>query len=100
MGIFLEPEYIFLDCESLPQTMDTFSQMSTPTRIPTERIVCFFPPRAATSLECSIVTSFVIVGHSLLMTWATSLGFALWSGREVLVCFFLITALQSLEVSF
>lgn len=56
-----------------------------------------FPPRAAISLECPIEMSFVIVSWSLLMIWATSLGFAVLScGKEV--SFFLITALENLQV--
>lgn len=34
MVIFLEFDYIFLGYERLPETTDKFSQMSTPSRIP------------------------------------------------------------------
>lgn len=97
MVIFLELECILLDCERLPQIMDTLSQVSTPSRIPSEKMRSLIPFWAAISLECSVEMSFVIVRHSLLMIWATSLGFALLSCREVY--FFLVRAFQSLEVS-
>lgn len=54
-------------------------------------------PGAAIPLECSIEMSFVTVSYHLLMIWATSLGFALLSCRDV--CFFPIIALKRLKDS-
>lgn len=57
-----------------------------------------FPLEAAISLECPIEIFFVTVSHSLLMIWASTLGFALLSYSKE-VSLFPITALESLEVS-
>lgn len=54
MVIFLEMECILSDCEKLPQTMDAFSQVSTPHRIPSEKMGSLIPPWAAIFLDCQL----------------------------------------------
>lgn len=66
MVIFLELEYIFLDCERLPQLWKKFPWCEHPVEFPAESMGSLFPPGAAIFLEYSIRVFFVIAGHSLL----------------------------------